>query len=96
MYDEVWMLILLAQGTYLLCNDKFPQIGYVAAVIVAIVSYMHIKEGYVALFQSTFIGSGFALTFIGFKRIEALQWPKERKDNLFFAMKRMFIATLCV
>lgn len=94
MYDEVWMLVLLAHGTYLLCGDKYPRIGYVAALVVIVVSYLHITEGYVALFQITFIASGFALNYIGFKRIDALQWPKERKDNIFYAFRRMFFVTL--
>lgn len=96
MYDEVWMLIMLAYGAYQLLKEEYPNIAYMFALPVIIFSYLHINEGYVHLFRSVFAINGIILHAIFYMRIKAntKSWEARRRRNVYQAAWVMACITI--
>jgi len=84
MFDEIWMLIILAYGSYLMLRDDYPKIGYAFAVPLMVISFLHIQDGYIKLFQWTFGFSALATHVIMHIRLKSItaSWPEKRRRDV--------------
>jgi len=96
MYDEIWMLIMLGYGAYQLNKKEYPNIGYLFALPVITFSYFHIYEGYVKLFQCTFLLAGILLhtSFCLRLKSNTAHWSAKKKQNIERASLIMALVTI--